>query len=74
MLFDHGGLGLIKLSADGTIEFISQGLCDALGYEMHELNGQSVQNITHPDDIALDEEMVAQLESGQLTNYTFEKR
>jgi PAS domain S-box-containing protein len=74
LLFNQGNLGLIKLTRDGTIEFISSGLAKGLGYTTDELIGTSVQDITHPDDISLDMEMVEKLEQQEISNYVFEKR
>jgi PAS domain S-box-containing protein len=45
-----------------------------MGYSREELLGLTFREITHPDDLARDEQQVAQLLRGELSSFTVEKR
>jgi PAS domain S-box-containing protein len=45
-----------------------------MGYSREELLGLTFREITHPDDLARDETLVAQLLSGDVSSFTVEKR
>lgn len=42
--------GLLQTGVDGTIQFANPRFCQWLGYELAELQGRSVLDITHPQD------------------------
>lgn len=51
-LFDHAPLAQLIGAADGTIERINPAFTSLLGYAPQEIEGRSVMEITHPDDVA----------------------
>ncbi len=57
----------------GWIE-ANQGIRDMLGYSMEELSGLTWADLTHPDDLAADEEQFNRVLSDQQDTYSVEKR
>mgnify|MGYP002682669908 CR=1 FL=1 len=53
---------------------MNKALVDFLGYEAEELAELTVEEITHPDDIAEDREQADRLIDGQIERYELEKR
>ena len=52
------------MTLDGQWVMVNQALCDLLGYPPERFLGVGYQTLTHPDDLALDEEATAVLFSG----------
>ena len=63
---ERGGLGLIQ-SANGAMAFFT-------GRSMEELRGLAFAELVHRDDVALGEELIARLSSGEVENCSFEER
>jgi PAS domain S-box-containing protein len=53
---------------------VNPALCDFWGYSETELVEMNFQDITHPDDLASDLELLQQLLAGEITHYNLEKR
>ncbi|MNQ51827.1 putative diguanylate cyclase YegE [compost metagenome] len=67
-----GALAYIGL--DGGWQRVNGSLCELLGYNSDELYAMTFQDITHPDDLAKNLELLAQLLAGQIDRYVVEKR
>ena len=65
------GMSLTQL--DGTLS-VNPAFAQLLGYSEAELRGMRWKDITHPDDLAKSEEVVASLLAGTVTNAHFQKR
>jgi len=63
---ERGGLGLIQ-SANGAMAFFT-------GRSMEDLTGLAFADLVHRDDVALGEDQLARLSSGQVESCSFEKR
>jgi len=72
--FEEAGVGMALVALDGHWLKVNPKLCDILGYSAEELLGQTFQDITHPDDLASDQQNMAQLLAGDIQTYTIEKR
>ena len=72
--FEQAAVGIALVSPDGCWLRVNQRLCDILGYHADELMGMSFQQITHPDDLLIDQHYVARMLVGELPHYTLEKR
>ncbi len=59
---------------DGKWLRVNRRLCDMLGYQADELMGMTFQQITHPDDLFIDQTYVAQMLADERQHYTLEKR
>ncbi|MGE6159465.1 PAS domain S-box protein [Aeromonas salmonicida] len=72
--FEQAAVGIALVAPDGNWLRVNQRLCDMVGYQADELMGMSFQQITHPDDLFIDQTFVAQMLAGERPHYTLEKR
>jgi len=73
-IFEEGPLGMLILSPSYKILNINRAIHEMLGYIEHELNGRSIYDITHPEDMEKTLELSAQLMKGAIPLYRAEKR
>ncbi|NET58268.1 MAG: PAS domain S-box protein [Symploca sp. SIO2E6] len=73
-IFEQAAVGIVLSSLSGHILRANQGFCDLLGYSELELLGQTWEEITHPDDIVLDQEYWNQALAGKINTDSLEKR
>ena len=62
------------MGLDGRWLKVNQALCDITGYTAGELYARRLQDITHPDDVAGDLEIMRGLLAGEAQMYQREKR
>jgi two-component system CheB/CheR fusion protein len=72
--FENAAVGMAHVGLDGSWLRVNDRLCEITGYSAEELVEISFQNITHPDDLDADLENVQALLSGEIENYSMEKR
>jgi PAS domain S-box-containing protein len=74
-IFDQAAVGIAHIDSQTTeiIECNDQ-YSRMLGYTREELIGQSVNAISHPDDVAAGVESITKLKSGEIRNFSIEKR
>ena len=72
--FERTAVGLTLISLDGTFLRVNRTFCEMTGYGKEDLVGQSFRRITHPDDLARDEEQLASVAAGATGLETLEKR
>lgn len=72
--FEHAAIGLAHLTPDGRWIRVNQRLCDIVGYGRDDLVQGTIQDITHPDDVALDRDLARALLAGTIPTYSLEKR
>jgi PAS domain S-box-containing protein len=72
-LFENSPLGNSIADLEGTI-YVNRSFCDMLGYSPEELNNKNWREITHPDDIRPNEQIINMLLDGTHDRYRFEKR
>lgn len=70
----NGPSGVAVVGLDHRLQWVSPGFCKILGYEAYELIGRTFEEITHPEDVALDTHLAKRLLGGSLNSYVFEKR
>ncbi len=66
------GIAIIS-PGKGWIE-VNGRLCEILGYTAEELKERTWMDLTHPDDVAADAELLKRVLAGEMDNYTMEKR
>ena len=71
---EYSAIGMALVAPEGNWLQVNRSLCQILGYPAEELKRLTFQQITHPDDLALDLQHVNQLLEGEIDTYTFEKR
>ena len=67
------GVALIDINS-GRLVRINQRYCDLVGYTKTELSGKSFQQITHPDDLQADHDNMVRLTSGEIREFSMDKR
>lgn len=73
-IFNNVAIGILEVDSEYRIITTNKRACDILGYEMHELLGKTVSEITAPEDRSLSEEMNRKLKLGELDIFNYEKR
>ncbi len=73
-LLDHSPIGLAEVALDGRFSTVNPALYTMLGYTEDELLSKTFQDITHPDDLALDLANLKELLDGKCDTYRMEKR
>ncbi|MFA6002054.1 MAG: PAS domain S-box protein [Thermoleophilia bacterium] len=73
-IFEQAAIGIARMGVDGRWLEVNQRFSDIVGYTPQELMELTFRDITHPDDLKNDLEYVRRLISGEIDNYTMEKR
>jgi PAS domain S-box-containing protein len=72
--FEAAAIGFTLVELDGRFRAVNASLCDMLGYSEPEMVAFSIQDITHPDDLAADNALKQRLLTGQITRYRLKER
>ncbi|MBB5884674.1 diguanylate cyclase domain-containing protein [Xanthomonas sp. F1] len=72
--FSAAAHGMALVSLEGRWLDVNDALCAMLGYSRAELLELRFQDLTHPDDLAEDMALVAELIAGRCSDYRIEKR
>ena len=70
----RSAVGLAIVTPEGVFHQLNRAFCAMTGYAPDELLGQSFRGITHPDDIARDEEQLRLVRAGREPLGTVDKR
>jgi diguanylate cyclase (GGDEF)-like protein/PAS domain S-box-containing protein len=70
------GMSMISLEPEHRGRYLrtNTAFCEMLGYSDDEIVGQSMREVTHPEDVERDEARFARLVSGELPTTSFQKR
>lgn len=66
--------GVVITDGVGRVLRVNSAFCAIVGRTQEDLLGRTFRDYTHPDDLATDEERLAQLASGASVEYTRDKR
>lgn len=72
--FEQAAVGITHASIEGRFVRVNQKFCEITGYTREELLERLFQDITHPDDRAVDRECMRSLLAGEMETYLLEKR
>jgi PAS domain S-box-containing protein len=72
--FEQAAVGIAHVGLDGRWLRANRRLCEITGYPMDELLRLGFQDITHPDDLGADLDLVRALLAGEIGSYRMEKR
>lgn len=72
--FRYSSIGIALVSPEGRWLEVNNSLCRMLGYTQEEFLGMSFQDITYPEDLEKDLELVQQVLKGEIETYSLEKR
>ena len=67
-------VGIAMTSPEKGWMEVNDRLCEILGYPREELTQMTWFQITHPEDLAADQEQFSRVQSGQMDAYSLEKR
>jgi two-component system phosphate regulon sensor histidine kinase PhoR len=74
LTMEHSPVGMALVSTGGEILTANAALGEMLGYDLDELAHHTVADLTHPDDLATDLELMRQAMAGSTTSYRVPKR
>lgn len=72
--FELAAVGVAHVAPDGRWLRVNRRLCDLLRYSREELMNKTFLDVTYPDDLKLDLDYVQRILSGEIANYSIEKR
>jgi PAS domain S-box-containing protein len=72
--FDFAAIGMALVAPDGRFLKVNRALCEIVGRSETDLLRCTFQSITHPEDLAGDEEQVRRVLTGEVPTYQLEKR
>lgn len=72
--FQDAPIGMMLVDLEWKITRVNRSICDMLGYTEAELLTRTFQEITHPEDIGTDLDLVRQMIAGDINDYRLEKR
>ena len=72
--FHFAAIGMALVGRDGRWLRVNRAICELVGYPEPELLALTFQDITHPDDLALDLAYLDDLAHGRIGQYQMEKR
>ena len=72
--FDAATIGKALVSPDGRFLQVNPALCELFGYTEEELLAVSFQELTHPEDLDADLDLVRQMLAGEIQTYHLDKR
>lgn len=73
-VFEHAPIGMAIADMNGRFFRVNPSLCRMLGYDDRDLVGKRFSEITHPEDLAANVARHDQLQSGEVREYTIDKR
>ncbi|MEP6938032.1 MAG: PAS domain S-box protein, partial [Chthoniobacterales bacterium] len=71
-MFEQAHIGIVQIAADGHFIAVNPGACALGGYAEEELLRMTVADVTHPDDLAREQELSRKLLAGEIPDYTLE--
>lgn len=74
LTFDNAPVGMALVSLDGLFVRGNHALSEILGYSSEDLAGLRFQEITHPDDLKRDLELIDELLRDEIRRYELAKR
>ncbi|MDW5416832.1 PAS domain S-box protein [Iodobacter sp. CM08] len=73
-VFERAGVGIALVAPDGGWISVNDALCQIVGYSKAELFQLTFQDITYPDDLDSDLNLLQQLVADKIDRYQLEKR
>lgn len=72
--FEQAPIGMTITGADGRFVRVNRALCEITGYSEAQLLDMTFQALTHPDDLAKDEEAIGSIVRGEVDSIQIDKR
>lgn len=74
LTMQHSPVGMAIVGTDGGFLAVNDALCEMLGRDAASLRRCTFQDVTHPEDLASDVDLVHQALAGKFPSYRIEKR
>ncbi len=74
LAMQHSPVGMSVVAPDGAFLDVNDALCAMLGRSAEDLMASTWQELTHPDDLAIDASLVAEVLDGSRDSYRLAKR
>lgn len=74
VMFELAPIGLAITRLDGRLIQVNPAFCQALGYEADELLALTVADISHADDMSINDALHKEMVAGKRDNFQMEKR
>lgn len=72
--FEQAAVGIAHVNFEGRWQRVNGKICEILGYDREELMSKTFMEITHPDDLDEDVELVKKVYNREIDHYIIEKR
>jgi PAS domain S-box-containing protein len=72
--FEQAAVGIAHVSLDGRFLRVNRKFHEIVGYSDEEILELTFQDLTHPDDLDADLELLKQVLNGEIETYSMEKR
>lgn len=72
--FEQAAVGISHVAPDGRLLQVNQKICEITGYTKEELTARKFQDITFPDDLEKDLNLIKKVLAGEIETYSIEKR
>ncbi len=74
LTIDNAPVGIALVSLEGKYLRVNQSLCRLMGYSAEDLMELTFQDITHPEDLSEDLDLLARVVAGEIPAYSLRKR
>jgi diguanylate cyclase (GGDEF)-like protein/PAS domain S-box-containing protein len=74
LALENAPIGIALVGTEGSWLHVNPALTQMFGYSEDELRELTWQQITHPEDVAVDQALVDQTLAGEIEHYSMEKR
>ena len=72
--FETAAIGIVHVGLDHRWLRVNPAMCRLIGYTADELTAKTFTELTHPDDVADNLDLLNRLVAGEIPSYTIEKR
>ena len=72
--FENASIGMCLVDTEGRLMKVNNRMCKIFGYSQEELEGMTVNDITHPDYLDVSPRFIQRASSGEITHAEFEKQ
>ena len=73
-IFEHAGVGMATLTPEGYFLQVNPAWCRFLGYSPEEILKMRVEDVTHPEDLAVNRALYEEVRQGKKRFFSYDKR
>ena len=73
-VFDQATVGMAQVAPNGAFMQLNSRFCEIIGYQKDELLNLTFRDISHPEDLDLDDTFIAKVMAGEIDSFEIEKR